>query len=57
MICNIQQNFAFIELPEMLFDYNKLSSVINYYKITHEGDTKIKRYKSNIIVEIFVTIY
>ena len=27
MICNIQQNFAFIELPEMLFDYDKLSSI------------------------------
>jgi hypothetical protein len=53
MICNIQQNFAFIELPEMLFDYDKLSSIVNYYKITHIGDTKVKRYKANIIVEIY----
>ena len=53
MICNIQQNFAFIELPEMLFDYNKLSSIVNYYKTTYGVDLKIKRYKANIMLEIF----
>ena len=53
MICNIQQNFAFIEIPEILFDYGKLSSIINYYKITHGIDIKIKRYKASIILEIF----
>ena len=53
MICNIQQNFAFIELPEMLFDYNKLSSIVNYYKRIYGIDIKIKRYKANVMLELF----
>ena len=53
MICNIQQNFAFIEFPEMLFDYNKLSSIVNYYKRIYGIDIKIKRYKANVMLELF----
>ena len=48
MICNIQENFAYIEVPEIMFDAIKLRGIV--YKL-YQGKVDIKKQDGYIVVE------
>ena len=52
MICNVQENYVFVQIPEVLFDINKLAPIADKFYYKYKLKLKLRRFKSDIQLQI-----
>ena len=52
MICNVQKDFVYVQMPEVFFDFQKLSSLISIY-ISKGIKIDLKKSNGSVILEIY----
>ena len=52
MICNVQKDYVFVQVPEVLFDMDKLSPIADKYYYKYKVRLKLRRFKADIQLKI-----
>ena len=52
MICNVQENYVFVQVPEVLFDMEKLAPIVDKYYYKHDVRLKLRRFKADLQLKI-----
>ena len=52
MICNVKEDYVFVQVPEVLYDLSKLAPIADKYYYKYKVKLKLRRFKSDIQLKI-----